>query len=353
MIKNTQKKLAVIVCCIIAMFVFVIFFQTALANDGVKLSAESKSAEIGDTVVINISIENAAETSGGQFDLSYNPDMLKVTNIEKGQLVASVDDEQFMSNKDFADNRLRVIWVTPNADTNNSGVVCSISFEVIDHGTSDLNFSNIIIAPEGAAVGSPSSGRITVEEDVSLYNLTLKADPSAGGTVSVAGQYAAGEEIEISASANTGYTFKYWESNDNQTRDEETFSFTMPERDVTWTAKFDADFDGYKLTLISYPAQAGRVSGAGLYQEGETVTVCIEELDKSKFKFGGWRYTDDSLVTGDKEARCIDFTMPGNDVILVAKFSTPPTGGATLSLIGLALLAGAGMIAFKGTKRRP
>ena len=136
------------------------------------------------------------------------------------------------------------------------------------------------MAPERTAVGSPSSGRITVEEEISLYNLTLKADPSAGGTVSVAGQYAAGEEIEISASANTGYSFICWESEDNQTRDEKTFSLTMPEKDVTWTAKFDADFDGYKLTLIAYPAKTGRVSAAGIYQEGKTVSVCVEELVK-------------------------------------------------------------------------
>ena len=111
--------------------------KTALANDGVKLSAESKIAEMGDTVIININIENAAEITGGQFDLSYNPDMLKVTNIEKGQFVASADEEKFMSNKDYADNRLRVIWVTTEADTDNTGVVCSINFEVNYYGTSD------------------------------------------------------------------------------------------------------------------------------------------------------------------------------------------------------------------------
>ncbi len=347
-----EKKLSVIVYVIIALFMVSFIFQTALASEGVKLSAESKSAEVGDTVTINVNIENAAGTEGGQFDLSYNPDVVKVVNIEEGLFVTSADNDKFMSNKEFSDNRLRVIWVTPDADTNASGIVCSISFEVIDHGTSDLTFSEIIIAPEGTTVGSPSAGRITVEEDILLYSLTLKADPSAGGAVSVAGKYAAGEEVEISATANTGFSFKNWESDDDQTRNQESFSFTMPDRDATWTAKFDPDVDGYKLTLISYPAEAGKVSGAGIYNEGETVRVCVEELNKNKYDFGGWKYKDGNLDADVKKAKCFDFTMPGNDVILVAGFSTPSTGGSPVSLIGGVLLTGAGILFAKRSKRR-
>lgn len=346
-----EKRLITMVCIIAALFMVIFSLQAALASEGVNLSAESKSVEVGDTVTININIANAAETEGGQFDLTYNPDVVKVTNIERGQFVSSADDDKFMSNEEFSDNRLRVIWITPNADTDTSGIVCSISFEVIDTGVSDLTFSEVTMAPAEIAVGLTTSGRITVEEDVSSYNLTLKAEPSAGGTISVGGQYPAGEEIEISASANTGFTFKYWEKDDNQTRDEESFTFTMPERNVTWTAKFEADFDGYELTLLAYPAQAGRVSGAGVYQEGETVRVCVEELDKSRFSFGGWKYKDGDLVTGDQEARCIDFVMPDNNVILVAGFSTPSTGGTPLAFIGGALLVGAGLTLAKVRKR--
>jgi len=55
--------------------------------------------------------------------------------------------------------------------------------------------------------GSPSAGSGT---GTTKYTLSLSASPTAGGTVTGAGQYNSGASATINAVANSGYTFTRW-----------------------------------------------------------------------------------------------------------------------------------------------
>jgi len=59
----------------------------------------------------------------------------------------------------------------------------------------------------GSSSGSPSAGSGT---GTTKYTLSLAASPTAGGSVSGSGQYNAGQSVQISATANSGYTFSRW-----------------------------------------------------------------------------------------------------------------------------------------------
>jgi hypothetical protein len=70
------------------------------------------------------------------------------------------------------------------------------------------------------------------------YTLTINVNPANAGVVTGAGEYVAGAEVEITATANEGYRFVNWTVG----TDEVTLvdgKYTMPESDVTMTANFE------------------------------------------------------------------------------------------------------------------
>jgi len=77
------------------------------------------------------------------------------------------------------------------------------------------------------------------------YNLTMAADPVAGGNaidVAAKGAYAAGASVSIKAEPAAGYGFVDWTANTTVTFDDATAeetTFTMPDQAVTVTAHFE------------------------------------------------------------------------------------------------------------------
>jgi len=84
------------------------------------------------------------------------------------------------------------------------------------------------------------------------YQLTLEAEPSDAGTVSGEGQYEAGEDVNISATANLGWEFVNWTDDDGIVSDLANYTYTMPAQDITITANFIEDQGGFNCgaTLI-------------------------------------------------------------------------------------------------------
>jgi uncharacterized protein (TIGR02145 family)/uncharacterized repeat protein (TIGR02543 family) len=77
------------------------------------------------------------------------------------------------------------------------------------------------------------------------YNLNLEVSPAGAGTVTGAGQYEAGEEVNLTAEANTGWEFVNWTDDDGIVSEAANFTYTMPEEDVTLTANFVEEQTGF------------------------------------------------------------------------------------------------------------
>ena len=72
-------------------------------------------------------------------------------------------------------------------------------------GAGSSSGSNGSSQGSGASGASGSNG-----SNGTKYTLSLAASPTAGGSVSGGGQYNAGQSVQISATANSGYTFTRW-----------------------------------------------------------------------------------------------------------------------------------------------
>ncbi len=80
---------------------------------------------------------------------------------------------------------------------------------------------------------------LTANFEMATYILTLDVNPENSGTVSGAGTYNYGANININATPNDGWIFEYWtDQNDNILSQQTAYSFTMPAENLTLTANF-------------------------------------------------------------------------------------------------------------------
>jgi uncharacterized protein (TIGR02145 family) len=77
------------------------------------------------------------------------------------------------------------------------------------------------------------------------YNLNLEVNPADVGAVTGAGQYEAGEQVSITAEANSGWEFVNWTDDDGIVSEAADFTYTMPADDVTLSANFVEEQVGF------------------------------------------------------------------------------------------------------------
>jgi LPXTG-motif cell wall-anchored protein len=162
LIRNSRFVLIALVLSLL----FVLFFAQAAFAQDIRLSASEETGKVGDTVTLKVSISNALDTEGGQFDLSYGPTlaggtlMLEPQSITGGAFVPSFSSDNYNLNVDG--NKLRVLWVTAAGSSQDSGVICNIVFKITAVGETQLNFSDVLIVDprDGRNLATPTSGKV-------------------------------------------------------------------------------------------------------------------------------------------------------------------------------------------------
>lgn len=94
----------------------------------------------GNTVYAAVEIGNVNNLDAGQFDLSFNPDVLKVVNVEDGSIEGTKIPVQWHS---IDGDMVRVIFNLEGVTgISGSGQLARIGFEVIGDGESNLLISS-------------------------------------------------------------------------------------------------------------------------------------------------------------------------------------------------------------------
>lgn len=114
-------------------------------------------------------------------------------------------------------------------------------------------------------------------KDVSTYELILNYNYDNYGTLTGAGNYAAGESVEIEATPAPGYVFVRWD--DGVAENPRTI--VMPASSVTYTANF-----GFTVNAASADDTMGSVIGGGNYCPGEQAS--ISAVPNEGYKFSEW-----------------------------------------------------------------
>jgi uncharacterized repeat protein (TIGR02543 family) len=165
---------------------------------------------------------------------------------------------------------------------------------------------------------------------VPTYELSVLSSDSLLGTASDltnASPYEVDTVIDISAVPEPGYFFTGWSSSGGGVfgnADSTITTFTMPEQDVTITAKFETK---YTLTVNVNNAAYGSavdVSNSGPYFEGETIIISATPL--AGYIFTKWTNSSDSLE--ELYSNYDNFIMPAENLIVTANFESEFSGGS-------------------------
>ena len=169
--------------------------------------------------------------------------------------------------------------------------------------------------PEVETVTGDATYKATYTKEANSYTLTYDLD---GGEWENDTTYAYpkkyNEEVEVKADpTKEGYTFTGWTSAEVEVVNDK---FTMPAKDVTLKAKWEANI--YKVTYDLDGGEWTEATNEFPYEYKATVEVVKTVPTREGYKFSGWRSEE---VTIENDA----FTMPAKDVVLKAVWEANPT----------------------------
>ena len=131
------KRAALFGACFIVLLVF-----AAVPGQAQQAIVSLSTPELvkGNTVYATVNIENVENIDVGQFDLSFNPDVLKVVGVENGSIGEKVVPVKWNS----VDSKTVIVVFNLEGATgaSGSGQLAKIGLEVIGDGEGDLRISN-------------------------------------------------------------------------------------------------------------------------------------------------------------------------------------------------------------------
>ena len=199
------------------------------------------------------------------------------------------------------------------AGTYNQGASCTLT------ATANTGYTFTNWTENGSVVSTNADYTFTVEGARTLvanftlnsYTIAATANPSAGGTVSGAGEYNHGTSCTLTATANTGYTFTNWTENGSVVSTDSNSSFTVEGARIL-VANFT--LNSYTIAATANPNDGGTVSGAGEYDYGANCTLTATA--NTGYTFANWT-ENGSVVSTDAS---YTFTVTSNRN-LVANFT--------------------------------
>ena len=182
----------------------------------------------------------------------------------------------------------------------------------------------------GATVSTSASysftvggGRTLTAQFIEAFVVTANVSPPAGGTTEMDSlTYKTGENAKAKATPADGFTFANWTENGVVVSTEADYSFNITGSRVL-VANFTADA-GITVTAAASPATGGSVSGDGVYQTGDPVTVSA--VANEGYAFVKWTVNGATVGTDPDYGFLADA-----NIALVAHFAPPVAINASAS----------------------
>ncbi len=155
-----------------------------------------------------------------------------------------------------------------------------------------------------------------VDEETTLYNVSIDIQPEGTGTTAGQGNYEDGDPVTVEAFGNDGYEFDRWTDYNSLDVTDNPYSFNIDGSDVNLIANFIAI--DYELAVEVNPLDAGSISfdpDQDYYNVGDEITLTASPEDG--YVFGSWT-DEEGTVLG--ESIELVYTMPARNVTLNANF---------------------------------
>lgn len=154
-------------------------------------------------------------------------------------------------------------------------------------------FTNWTVNDTIVSTDNPYVFDVTESVDlVANFEIVISAipNPSVGGSVTGAGNYAYGAMCELTATPNSGYEFINWTKGGIEVSDENTFVIEHVEEPGEYVANFNSIM--FDIMAYANPSDAGSITGAGTYMYGAHIT--LKATANTGYAFVNW--TKDNVV---------------------------------------------------------
>lgn len=157
----------------------------------------------------------------------------------------------------------------------------------------DATGNDITDNPYSFTMGTADVTYTAVFNPLTLYPLSYSSEPTKGGSITCKDtnpSHPEGESITLTATPQTGYSFKGWKKGAETVSTEPTYTFEMPAEDVSLTAVFDKQ---YSITFgVGETGALGQVPPV-IYVQADNATSFTVPNNNSLYKEGytliGWK----------------------------------------------------------------
>ena len=170
--------------------------------------------------------------------------------------------------------------ISPNDKEYQAGKPYVITLNLKAKGNAEFADSLTVTAGSGVTVNVTDQKKkdatvtltFTIPEDTTpaTYNITVSANPTAGGNVTGGGTYNEGTTAKLTATPAEGYHFVKWTESQQPDVTTNPISFTV-QGDRALTAHFE--LNQYEVTASVSSAGGGTTTGTSTYTHGQSVTV--------------------------------------------------------------------------------
>ena len=278
------------------------------------LSISDYTSQVNEPVQIGINLSNPIDEVVG-----YQVDVVLPANVSLVAGSVALTDRasanHIIVSNFIPSGALRIlVYSMPGTPfTGTDGNICTFQVIGSQTGVYPLGLENAVLSDIGGNElnVSTENGSLTVNNGANTVNIVAVASPYDGGTVTGADVYNIGDQVTLTATANTGYTFQNWTEDGIVVSTDAVYTFTA-ETNRVLVANFQ--INSVTITATANPTDGGVVSGNGVYNVGSTVT--LQAYNLYGYSFTSW--TEDGTVVSENST--YSFTA-STDRVLVANFT--------------------------------
>ena len=141
------------------------------ADPVVKISPAASTISVGQTVVVSVTVEGVTSLFGAEFHITFDPNLVEVVDADAGTDDIQIGIGDFLAADFIAQNvaanttgkiDFGMSQMAPHGAVSGSGTLATISFKGKGSGTSNVSFTNVLLADSGGGQISASAQNGTI-----------------------------------------------------------------------------------------------------------------------------------------------------------------------------------------------
>jgi len=226
----------------------------------------------------------------------------------------------------YAADTIAVTDTSASADTTTSTATATTDSTATAAAADTTDETDGIVVIDLTDETTASETTATESETAATESETASATYAVTVDGTLVGNYAVGDTVTVAQpAASTGTVFSSWMITNDAAitltaAGDGTWTFTMPEGEVTLSAIFDVAT--HTVTVVSGTTGSGATTGT--FEYGSTVSIAAEEAPDG-MEFDHWSSTGSAEVTfANETSATTTFTMPDGDVEVTAVYVSLP-----------------------------